>query len=66
MRLTPLGIDNDFSEKTLHGLVRPGTLARLLGISVKTIHKLVREGKLPCVQVTARERPFTAGLIRRP
>jgi excisionase family DNA binding protein len=59
MRQTPLGIDNDFNEKTLQCLVRPGTLASILGISVKMLHKLVREGKLSCVQVTTRERRFT-------
>ncbi len=34
-------------------------VAKILGISRKTVHRLVREGKLPCVQVTARERRFT-------
>ncbi|MBI5251000.1 MAG: helix-turn-helix domain-containing protein [Desulfomonile tiedjei] len=28
-------------------------------MSVKTLHKLVREGKLPCAQITSRERRFT-------
>jgi excisionase family DNA binding protein len=32
--------------------------ALILGVSVKTVHKLVREGRLPCVQVTDRERRF--------
>jgi excisionase family DNA binding protein len=65
MRQTPLGIDNDFNEKTLQGLVRPGTLASILGISVKTLHKLVREGKLSCVQVTTRERRFTPKQVQQ-
>jgi len=41
-------------------------VAAVLKVSPKTVHKLVREGKLPCVQVTTRERRFTAGFIRRP
>jgi excisionase family DNA binding protein len=40
-------------------------VALILGISVKTIHKLVREGKLPCVQVTDRERRFTPEQVQQ-
>jgi excisionase family DNA binding protein len=40
-------------------------VAHLLSISQKTVHKLVREGKLPCVQVTARERRACLVLVRR-
>jgi excisionase family DNA binding protein len=45
-------------------LLSPSAAASILGISSKTIHKLVREGKLPCVQVTARERRFTPGQVQ--
>ena len=41
-------------------------VAAVLKVSPKTVHKLVREGKLPCVQVTARERRFSIRLIRHP
>ena len=37
----------------------------MLGISPKTVHKLVREGKLPCVQVTTRERRFTPEQVQQ-
>ncbi|MGO9569516.1 MAG: helix-turn-helix domain-containing protein [Desulfomonilaceae bacterium] len=40
-------------------------VAQILGISVKTVHKRVREGKLPCVQVTARERRFTPEQVQQ-
>jgi predicted site-specific integrase-resolvase len=40
-------------------------VAQILGIRLKTVHKLVREGKLPCVQMTARERHLDTGVIRR-
>jgi excisionase family DNA binding protein len=40
-------------------LWRASDVALILGISPKTVHKLARDGKLPCVQVTARERRFT-------
>ncbi len=40
-------------------------VAQILGISAKTVHKLVREGKLPCVQVTARERRFTPEQVQQ-
>jgi excisionase family DNA binding protein len=39
-------------------------VALMLKVSAKTIHKLVREGKLPCVQVTTRERRFTPEQIQ--
>ena len=38
-------------------------VAQMLGISVKTVHKLAREGKLPCVQVTARERRIVEEIV---
>jgi excisionase family DNA binding protein len=40
-------------------------VAHMLGISAKTVHKLVREGKLPCVQVTSRERRFTPEQVQQ-
>ena len=40
-------------------------VALILGISVKTVQKLAREKKLPCVQVTARERRFTSEQIQK-
>jgi excisionase family DNA binding protein len=49
----------------LHKLCRASEVAQILGISVKTVHKRVREGKLPCVQVTARERRFTPEQVRQ-
>lgn len=45
-------------------LLCPTDVAEILGISVKTVHKLVRGGKLGCVQVTAKERRFTAEQVR--
>lgn len=47
-------------------LWRVSDVARILGISSKTVHKLVREGKLPCVQVTARERRVVEEIIWHP
>ncbi len=46
-------------------LLRAFDVAKILDISSKTVHKLVREGKLPCVQVTARERRFTPEQIQQ-
>lgn len=46
---------NPLNEKGLTSLLHTCDVATLLGISAKTVHKLVREGKLPCVQVTARD-----------
>ncbi|MGO9570505.1 MAG: helix-turn-helix domain-containing protein [Desulfomonilaceae bacterium] len=40
-------------------------VALIIKFSVKTVHKLVREGKLPCVQVTARERRFTPEQVQQ-
>jgi len=40
-------------------LLTVAAVASILGVSPKTVHKLVRDGKLPCVQVTTRERRFT-------
>jgi excisionase family DNA binding protein len=40
-------------------------VAQILGISEKIVHKLVREGKLPCVQVTDRERRFTPEQVQQ-
>ncbi len=40
-------------------------VAAILSISLKTVHKLVREGKLPCVQVTTRERRFTPEQVQQ-
>jgi excisionase family DNA binding protein len=40
-------------------------VAQVLDISTKTVHKLVREGKLPCVQVTTRERRFTPEQVKQ-
>jgi excisionase family DNA binding protein len=40
-------------------LLDPREVAAVLKVPVKAVHKLVREGKLPCVQVTARQRRFT-------
>ncbi len=50
---------NSLNQNGLTSLLHTCDVATLLGISAKTVHKLVREGKLPCVQVTARERRFT-------
>lgn len=52
--------ENDSKGIGLAKLLTPADVAEILGISVKTVHKLVREGKLGCVQVTAKERRFTA------
>ncbi|MGO9567128.1 MAG: helix-turn-helix domain-containing protein [Desulfomonilaceae bacterium] len=41
------------------------SVAQILGISAKTVHKLVREGKLPCVQVTTRERRFAPEQVQQ-
>jgi excisionase family DNA binding protein len=46
-------------------LWRVSNVAKILGISSKSVHKLVREGKLPCVQVTARERRFTPEQVQQ-
>jgi excisionase family DNA binding protein len=46
-------------------LWRASDVAQVLGISTKTVHKLVREGKLPCVQVTSRDRRFTHEQIQQ-
>src|SRR5208283_236287 len=43
----------------LQVLWRVSDVARILALSSKSVHKLVRKGKLPCVQVTTRERRFT-------
>src|SRR5208283_5483512 len=43
----------------LQALWRASDVARILALSSRSVHKLVREGKLPCVQVSARERRFT-------
>jgi predicted site-specific integrase-resolvase len=48
----------------LQVLWRVSDVARILALSSKSVHKFVREGKLPCVQVTARERRFAEELIR--
>jgi len=40
-------------------LLDPREVSAVLKVPVKAVHKLVREGKLPCVQVTARQRRFT-------
>jgi excisionase family DNA binding protein len=58
-------IAHDSGSFTLPSLYTGEDVAATLGISVKTIHKLVREGKLPCVQVTARERRFTAEQVQQ-
>ncbi|MGO9571400.1 MAG: helix-turn-helix domain-containing protein [Desulfomonilaceae bacterium] len=50
---------NSLNENGLTSLLQTCDVATLLGIGAKTVHKLVREGKLPCVQVTTRERRFT-------
>jgi hypothetical protein len=57
---------NDSTSLALPSLHMANDVAATLGISVKTVHKLAREGKLSCVQITARGRRFTAGLILRP
>jgi len=49
----------------LQVLWRVSDVARILAISSKTVHKLVREGKLPCVQVTTRERRFTPEQVQQ-
>jgi|SRR5271157_1615511 len=46
-------------------LWRGRNVAQILGVSPKTVNKLVREGKLPCVQVTARERRFTPEQVQQ-
>ena len=54
---------NALNENGLTSLLQTCDVATLLGISIKTVHKLAREGKLPCVQVTARERRLAGRLI---
>jgi excisionase family DNA binding protein len=56
---------NSLNENGLTSLLHTCDVATLLGISAKTVHKLVREGKLPCVQVTARERRFTPEQVQQ-
>jgi excisionase family DNA binding protein len=56
---------NDPARLALPSLLTAEDVAATLGISVKTVHKLVREGKLPCVQVTARERRFTPQQVQQ-
>ncbi len=48
----------------LQVLWRISDVARILALSSKSVHKLVSEGKLPCVEVTARERRFAEEFIR--
>jgi excisionase family DNA binding protein len=49
----------------LQVLWRVSDVARILALSSKSVHKLVREGKLPCVQVTDRERRFTPEQVQQ-
>ncbi len=49
----------------LQVLWRVSDVARILALSSKSVHKLVRESKLPCVQVTARERRFTPEQVQQ-
>jgi excisionase family DNA binding protein len=55
----------NLKSHSLHELYHASEVAQILGISVKIVHKLVREGKLPCVQVTARERRFTTEQVQQ-
>ncbi|MGB6063257.1 MAG: helix-turn-helix domain-containing protein [Desulfomonilaceae bacterium] len=48
--------ENHGDPTSIERLLTAATVACILGVSPKTVHKLVREGKLPCVQVTPRER----------
>jgi excisionase family DNA binding protein len=58
--------ENNSSQLTRQtGLIEPQKVAGILKISIKTVHKLVREGKLPCVQVTVRERRFTPEQVQQ-
>ena len=61
---TEMRKESDNEKIGIQRLLRPKDDAEILGISVKTVHKLVREGKLGCVQVTSKERRFTAEQIR--
>ncbi len=58
-------IGNDPRSLALQSLHTAKEVAAALDVSVKTVHKLVREGKLPCVQVTTRERRFTPEQVQR-
>ncbi|MGB6067120.1 MAG: helix-turn-helix domain-containing protein [Desulfomonilaceae bacterium] len=53
------------SEGVIACLLTATDVAAIMGVSPKTVHKLVREGKLPCVQVTARERRFTPEQVQQ-
>ena len=46
-------------------LMNAKQVATILKISSRTVQKLVRERKLACVQVTARERRFTAEQVQQ-
>jgi excisionase family DNA binding protein len=46
-------------------LLEPKEVASMLMTSLKTVHKLVRDKKLACVQITARERRFTAEQVQQ-
>jgi excisionase family DNA binding protein len=56
---------NDSTGLALPSLHTAKDVAAALNISVKTVHRLVREGKLPCVQVTVRERRFTPKQVQQ-
>lgn len=45
-------------------LMNADDVAEVLGITKKTVHKLVRDGKLGCVEITERDRRFTAEQVR--
>jgi len=58
------GKRNNEDRVPISKLLSAREVAEILGISAKTVNKLVREGKLGCVQVTTKERRFTAGQVR--
>jgi hypothetical protein len=54
---------NEYPQNELPILYKATDVARTLGIAVKTVNKLAREGKLGYVQITVKERRFTADQI---
>ena len=57
--------ERDPHDPSVCVLLRAPDVAVILGIAEKSVHKLAREGKLPCVQVTARERRFTPEQVQQ-
>jgi excisionase family DNA binding protein len=57
--------ENNRDTMDVQRLLKAEDVSVVLSVSIKTVHKLVREGKLPCVQVTARERRFTPEQVQQ-